>query len=100
MKAFNLQNDWEWTKRYYSADARKHVEERRQNTPRDVIERGERDWAELLAEVERAAAIQGGLNRLWSDSANWPTGFTRPWSDAADAFIKAALERNGAVDRD
>jgi MerR family transcriptional regulator, thiopeptide resistance regulator len=122
IEAFKMQNDWEWAKRYYSEDARELLEERERSTPREVIERGERDWAALIEEVERAAAsgldpsgeparalaerwraliaqftqgnaaIAQGLNRMWADAAQRPNGFTRPWSDAADAFIKAALD--------
>jgi DNA-binding transcriptional MerR regulator len=121
MEVFIMQNDWDWTQKYYSEDARRKVEERRRNTPRGIAERGERDWAALLAEVEAAASagvdpsskpaqalaqrwrdllaqftqgeadVQRGLNRLWSDTTHWPSDFKRPWSDAADAFIKKAM---------
>ncbi len=128
---FKVQNDWEWTKKYYSQEACEKIEERLQNAPELAVQ-GQRDWATLLTEVEEAvtrriapsseearslaerwgallaqftqgdAEIQRGLNRLWADSTHWPRDFKRPWSDAADAFIKAALncKRNGAVDGD
>lgn len=37
------------------------------------------------------AEIQSGLNRLYQDPEHWPNTFTRPWSDEADRFIKAAM---------
>jgi MerR family transcriptional regulator, thiopeptide resistance regulator len=131
IEVFRMENEWEWTQRYYSDEAREKIEEHRRETPRDVIERGERDWSALLAEVEEAvthgvdpsseaaqllarrwgalvaqftrgdAEIQRGLNQLWSDTTHWPRDFKRPWSDAADAFIKRAMKcENGAVDGD
>ena len=51
---FKVQNDWEWTKKYYSNEACEKIEERLQNAPQ-VAEQGQRDWAALLAEVEEAA---------------------------------------------
>lgn len=123
-EVFRMQNDWEWTKNYYSAEARDKLEDRMRDVPRDQIEQGERAWSALLAEVEEAAAggvdpashsgralaerwsalvrqftqgdadIHRGLNRLWSDQTHWPADFKRPWSDAADAFIKKAMNCN------
>ena len=121
MEAFTMQNDWEWTRRYYSQEALEKIGRFHAETPRETIEQGERDWSALIADVEEAASrgvdpasdearaladrwralllqftkgdaeIQRGLNRLWSDRAHPPEGFTRPWSDAADAFIKASM---------
>ncbi len=121
IEAFKMQNDWDWTKNYYSREALEKIEEQRRSTPQSVIEQGERDWTALIAQVEEAVAhgvnpssdtaqafarrwrdlvsqfargdaqIHRGLNELWSDSTHWPADFKRPWSDAADAFIKSAM---------
>ena len=121
IEVFEVQNDWEWTKKYYSGETLERVEERRRETTHAVVEQGQRDWSALIAEVEQAVArgidpssdvaralaerwralllqftggdagIQQGLNRMWSDTTHWPADFKRPWSDAADAFIKAAM---------
>jgi DNA-binding transcriptional MerR regulator len=121
MEVFKMQNDFKWTQEYYSEEAREKIEERRRSIPPDAIEQGERDWAALIADVEAAAAqgidpsspaaqslasrwrdlvgsftqgnaeISSGLNKLWSDQTHWPADFKRPWSDAADAFIKEAM---------
>ena len=127
-----MNNDWEWTKNYYSQEAREKLAEHLRDTPREVVDQGQAAWTALLGEVEEAAArgvdpssdsarvlaqrwaallkqftqgnaeIQRGVNRLWSDPSHWPSGFERPWSDAAEAFIKKAMNcgEGGAVDRD
>jgi DNA-binding transcriptional MerR regulator len=132
MEVFKMQNDWHWTQEYYSEAAREKIDEHQLNTSRETIERGQQDWTVLIAEVEAAVAngddpngaqaralarrwrglvaqftqgdaeISRGLNRMWSDATHWPKDFTRPWSDAADAFIKQAMKRDGdgAVDGD
>jgi MerR family transcriptional regulator, thiopeptide resistance regulator len=122
IEAFKMRNDWDWTKKYYSQEAHERLEDRIQTTPRETIEQGQRDWSALLGDVEEAAAanvdpasetaralaqrwrdllalftqgngeIQRGLNRIWSDSAHWPSNFKRPWSDEANAFIKKAMD--------
>jgi hypothetical protein len=122
IEEFKMQNDWNWTETYYSEEAREKIAAHRAGTPPEVIERGQQAWAALIAEVEAAAArgedpagdaaralaqrwqsliaqftqgdraVASGLNRLWSDSAHWPAQFKRPWSDAADAFIRKAME--------
>ncbi|HLY02862.1 MAG TPA: TipAS antibiotic-recognition domain-containing protein [Candidatus Cybelea sp.] len=131
MEGFKMQNDWKWTQEYYSEAAREKIDEHRRSTPAEVVEQGQRDWTALIAEVEAAASrgiepssdeaaalaqrwrslvasftqgdgeVARGLNRLWSDQMRWPKDFKRPWSDAADAFVKQAMNcGNGAVDGD
>jgi DNA-binding transcriptional MerR regulator len=132
MEGFKMQNDWKWTQEYYSQAAREKIDERRRSTPAEVTEQGQRDWTALIAEVEAAVCadvepsgaearalaqrwgdlvasftqgdgeVERGLNRLWSDQTHWPKEFKRPWSDAADAFIKQAMngDGDGAVDGD
>lgn len=92
---------------------------------KDEAEQGQQAWARLIAEVEAAALggidpssrgakelaqrwadlVRGftrgdpgmarSLNKLYSDKEGWPSTFKRPWSDAADAFIKQAMEAGG-----
>jgi DNA-binding transcriptional MerR regulator len=122
MERFKMRNDQNWTQEYYSEEARAKLAEMRENTPKEVVEKGRRDWAALIADVEEAASeqldpksqraqqlaarwrdlvgqftrgdaeIRTGLNKLWSDQTHWPKDFKRPWSDAADAFIKKAMD--------
>lgn len=121
IEGLRMQNKWEWMQDYFSDEARDKIAAVRNATPKETIEQGQRDWAVLIAEVEEAALtedpksshaqslatrwralleqftqgdpeIQEGLNRLYGDRANWPKDFKRPYSDRAEAFIKAALD--------
>lgn len=120
MKMENGNDNFEWTKNYYSPQALETLEEKRATVSQEFIEDGQRAWAELIAEVESAATsedpagaraqelaarwkslvgqftggdrdIHAGLNKLWNDQTHWPKDFKRPWSDQADAFIKKAM---------
>jgi DNA-binding transcriptional MerR regulator len=129
IEVFKMQNDWEWVKKYYSPEALEKIEENLRSASQELIEQGQRDWTTLLAAIEDAAAhgidpnseaaqklaarwrellqqftrgsaeIQSGLNRLWSDPTHWPGDLKRPWSDAADEFIKNVMGRKGDGNR-
>ena len=116
-----MQQDWSWTDRYYTDEDRAKLADMREGAPSDAAERGQRDWAALIADVEEAAhqgespssqrardlaarwralvgaftqgdaSISSGLNRLWKNTEHHPEGFKRPWSDEAERFINAAM---------
>jgi DNA-binding transcriptional MerR regulator len=121
IEVINMQNNMDWTKKYYSETAQQKIAERAATIPPEVIEQGQRDWATLIREVETAvsngmdpqskqaealavrwsalikaftagdAEIQAGLNKMYSDQSNWPTNFPKPFSDAAGDFISKAI---------
>lgn len=121
IEALKVETDYNWTKNYYNEAAQEKLEQMRRNTPKEVIEQGQRDWAALIADVEEAAArkedpgsehaqqlvsrwrglvgqftkgdpdVQQGLNNLWSDPTHWPKDFKKPWSQSADTWIKRAM---------
>ncbi len=121
IEVINMQNNMDWTNQYYSEEAREKLAERRQTISPDVIEQGQRDWATLIGEVEKAvaegiepkseraqalaarwselikaftggdSAIQSGLSKLYADQANWPTTFPKPYSDEVGNFICTAM---------
>jgi DNA-binding transcriptional MerR regulator len=121
IEVINMQNNMDWTKKYYSEDAQNKIAERGQMISPEALEKAQNDWSTLIAEVEqavvegvsptsdRAAAlatrwrelilgftggdkeIQAGLNKMYSDHANWPTDFPKPYSDAAGVFMCEAM---------
>lgn len=121
IEVINMQNNMDWTKKYYSDSAQETISERAASISPEVIEQGQRDWANLIREVEKAASeqmdpksepaaqlavrwteliksftggdaeIQAGLNKLYSDQSNWPANFPKPYSDDAGDFIHRAI---------
>lgn len=121
IEVINMQNDMEWMKKYYTEEQLAELAER--GTP-EVLERGQRDWAALIKDVEAAVAdgldpqsekaqelaarwsslieaftggnpaIRESLSKLYADQANWPSTFSKPYSDEVGAFIcQAAAAR-------
>ena len=119
IEVIEMQNNWDWVKKYYTPEQLAELAER--GTP-EVLERGEREWAALIREVnqaisegvdpssERAQALAarwegliedftGGnpeiltsLKRLYSDQANWPEGAQKPYTDEFGQFISRAAK--------
>jgi len=117
IEVINMQNDMEWVKKYYTEEQLAELAQR--GTP-DVLERGQRDWADLLSEVEKAVAngvdpqsekarslaarwttlieaftggnpgIMENLTRLYADQPNWPSSFSKPYSDEVGEFLRQA----------
>ncbi|HYH85840.1 MAG TPA: MerR family transcriptional regulator [Pyrinomonadaceae bacterium] len=114
VEVITMQQDYEWVKQYYTEEQLADLA--RRGTP-EVLERGQREWQKLIAEVneavaegvdpasERAQALAarwsalieeftGGdpgilenLKRLYTDQANRPDTFKNPYGDDAGAFI-------------
>ena len=118
-----MQDDMNWSKKYYSDEAQQEIAKRAETIPRDVIESAQRDWASLIKEVEAAVAanadpasersqtlaarwselikgftggnqeIQKGLNKMYADRNNWPASMPKPFSDEVQAFIVQAMKQ-------
>lgn len=121
IEVINMQNNMDWTKKYYSDEAKQTIAERATTISPEVIEQGQRDWATLIREVETAVSegldpkseqaaglatrwselikaftgenqeIQAGLSKMYSDQTNWPANFPKPYSDDAGNFIHQAI---------
>jgi DNA-binding transcriptional MerR regulator len=117
IEVIHMQDTMEWAKKYYTEQALESLANR-QVSP-EVIEQAQRDWAILIEEVEASLgedpagpkaqalaarwrtliesfsagdrAIEQGLNKFYSDQANWPPSFQKPYSDAAGAFMCQAM---------
>jgi DNA-binding transcriptional MerR regulator len=103
IEVIEMQNDTEWTKKYYSEAAQAKIQERHADWTPALQEQVSRQWMDLIADVEAAMAagesptsakgkelgrrwkelvegftggnreIVDGLRKLWADRANWPT---------------------------
>jgi MerR family transcriptional regulator, thiopeptide resistance regulator len=121
IEVINMQNNMDWTKKYYSEEAKQKIVERAATISPEAIEQGQQDWATLIREVENAvnegmdpkseqaaafatrwinlikaftggdSEIQTGLNKMYADQTNWPANFPKPYSDAAGNFIHEAI---------
>jgi MerR family transcriptional regulator, thiopeptide resistance regulator len=119
IEVIEMQNNWDWVKKYYTEE--QLAELSRRATP-EVLERGQRDWAALMRNVERAVEegvapsseraqelaarwnrlieeftggnpeILASLKRLYADQANWPAGARKPYTDEVGDFIRRAAE--------
>ena len=122
VEVITMQHDTEWMKKYYTEEQLADLA--RRGTP-EVLERGQREWQELIGEVQAAVAegvdpaseraqalaarwdglveeftggdpaIRENLRRLYADQANWPSTFQKPYGDDVGAFIGKAREAGG-----
>jgi DNA-binding transcriptional MerR regulator len=122
IEVINMEQNMDWTKKYYSEDAQANVEERKHLWSPELQERVSRDWAELVADIEAAMAegtkpsesraqalanrwralvseftggnkeIQAGLNKMYADEKNWQTEWKKPFSDEVQNFIVEAMK--------
>ena len=123
IEVITMQNDMDWSKKYYSEEAQREIEKRAATISREVIEQAQRDWATLIKEVGSAVAggedpasdqaqalaarwselikgftggnreIQSGLNKMYADKSNWPTSMPKPFGDEVQAFIVEAMKQ-------
>ena len=124
VEVISMQHDTEWMKRYYTEEQLADLA--RRGTP-EVLERGQREWQTLIAEVEEAAregvdpaseraqslaarweglieeftggdsGIRESLTRLYADQSNWPGTFRKPYSDESANFISRARAAKESV---
>ncbi len=122
IEVISMEQNMDWTKRYYSDEAQAAIAERGKQWTPEMLEKSQQDWSELIREVEAAVAagedpasehaqglagrwqaliaaftggnpeVSKGLNRLYADQQNWPSTFKKPYSDEAGAFICMAVE--------
>ena len=123
IEVINMQHDMDWSNKYYSDEAQAEIAKRAATIKGEVIEQAQRDWANLIKQVEAAVAageepasdkaqvlatrwselikgftggnqeIQLGLNKMYADKANWPASMPKPFSDEVQAFIVEAMKQ-------
>lgn len=124
IEVINMEQNTEWTRKYYSEEAQKKIEERKNLWSPELQERVSRDWSNLTGDIEAAIAdgvspkderaqqlaarwnglvreftggdteIQSGLNRMYADEANWQTEWKKPFSSEVQEFIMAAMKKD------
>lgn len=122
IEVINMQNNMDWSKKYYAEEAQREIAKRARMIPREVIEQAQRDWVTLIKEVERAIGegedpaseksqelagrwgellkgftggnpeIQAGLNKMYADRGNWPAAMPKPFGDEVQAFMIEAMK--------
>ena len=125
IEVMEMENNMDWTKKYYSPEAQAKVEERKKLWTPELQVKVTQQWQELIADIETAIAnredpagakaqalaqrwselvrgftggdpeIQKGVNKLYADQGNWPASFQRPWSDEVQEFIMKAMAAHG-----
>jgi len=123
IEVINMQTNMDWTRKYYSEEAKREIEKRAASIPAQEIEQAQSDWAQLIKEVEAAVAakedpasqkaqslaarwselikaftggnaeIQKGLNRMYADRNNWPASMPTPFGDEVQEFISKAMSQ-------
>jgi MerR family transcriptional regulator, thiopeptide resistance regulator len=101
IEVINMEQNMDWTRKYYSESAQAQIEERKSLWSPELQERVTRDWNELTKDIEAAIAdgvspaderaqalaarwnglieeftggdpeIQAGLNKMYADQASW-----------------------------
>ena len=122
IEVINMEQNTEWTKKYYSDEAQAKVEDRKKLWSPELQERVTKDWSELVADIEAAIAggtkpsderaqilahrwrgllnqftggdnqIQEGLNEMYADEKNWQIEWKKPFSDEVQNFIFEAIK--------
>ena len=123
-EVINMEQNTEWTKKYYSDTAQAKIDERKNLWSPELQERVTRDWANLVADIEAAMAdgvkpsesraqelasrwralvseftggdkeIQQGLNKMYADEKNWQTTWKKPFSYEVQNYIMEAMKVN------
>lgn len=122
VKELEMQKSIEWKGKYFSEEARAKVAARRSQLSAEVLEKANKDWAELHADIEASLRedpagpkgqalaerwkklvddftggdpeILDGLKRMMADRANWPADARAKTlsSPEGEAFLKKALQ--------
>jgi len=126
IEVINMEQNTEWTRKYYSEAAQAKVEDRKKLWSPELQERVTKDWNDLTADIEAAIAagvkpaderaqtlasrwnalieeftggdaeIRQGLNKMYADEQNWQTEWKKPFGDEVRNFIDEAMKVNKA----
>ena len=121
IEVMEMQNNSEWTKKYYSEEAQAKVAARAHIWTPELQAKVSQDWQDIVRDVEAAMAageapsgvkaqalaqrwtelvrgftggdpeIQKGLNKMWADRKNWPETQPKYFSNEVQAFMEKAI---------
>ena len=124
IEVINMEQNKDWTKKYYSESAQAKVEERGKLWSPKLQERVSNDWKQLFSQIEAAIAggvkpadkeaqtlasrwnalideftggdaeIRTGLEKMYADEKNWQIEWKKPFNDDVRNFIAAAMKIN------
>lgn len=124
VEVINMEKNWDWTKKYYSEEAIKKIEDRKHLWSPELQERVTKEWNDLTRDVEIAiadgvkpsderaqelaarwnklieeftgggAVVREGLNKMYADEKNWQTEWKKPFSDEVRSFINDAMKES------
>jgi len=80
-----MQNNMDWSKKYYSPEAQAKVDEREKNWSPELQERVSRDWAALFADID--ASTERASCRREGTSAG------ARWKSLVGEFYRAAIQQ-------
>lgn len=122
IEVINMEQNTDWTRKYYSENAQAKIEERKSQWSPELQERVSREWKELFSEVKAAISegvkpseeraqrlasrwnalideftggdpeIRDGLNKMYADEKNWQTEWNKPFDDKVRNFIGEATK--------
>ncbi len=122
VKEFEMQNNIEWKRKYFSTEAQTKVAARRSNLSAEDLEKANKEWAAFYADIEASLAedpagqrgrelaarwekliedstggdpeILAGLKAMMADRANWPDKVqsTTRTTPEGEAFLEKAIE--------
>lgn len=124
VEVINMEQNWDWTKKYYSEEAIKKIEDRKSLWSPELQERVTKDWSDLTCDIETAIAdgvkpsderaqallarwngliedftggnaeIRAGLNKMYADEKNWQADWKKPYNDEVRKFIDDAIKES------
>lgn len=122
IEVINMQQNMDWTRKYYSENAQAKIEESKNLWSPELQERVSKDWKELFQEIKSTIAdgvkpsdekaqklaarwnalideftggdaeIREGLSKMYADEKNWQTEWNKPFNDEVRNFIADAMK--------
>lgn len=127
IEVIEMQDNMDWTKKYYTEEARAKVEERKQLWSPQNQERWSQEWSDLFREVEAAAGenpasekaqalaarwkklvegftggdpqITAGLSKMYRDRPNWPASMQQRMQPFNNKKVWEFIEKAFAAEK-